>query len=60
MDELPMKAEALAEMISLIEGGTISGKIGKELLPDLLAGKGEKGCTTAALRIPRSARKMRR
>ena len=34
--ELQLAPEGLAEMIRLIEGGTISGKIGKQILPDLL------------------------
>ena len=41
MDALPMTPGALAEMIALIEAGTISGKIGKELLPALLKGEAE-------------------
>ena len=43
MDQLGMSPGALAEMIGLIEDGTISGKIGKEVLPALLAGKGGAG-----------------
>lgn len=35
MDELRLAPAALAELIALIEAGTISGKIGKQLLPDL-------------------------
>lgn len=42
-DALPMAPGALAEMIQLIEDGTISGKIGKEVLPALLGGEGGKG-----------------
>eukprot|EP00208_Stichococcus_sp_RCC1054_P008073 CAMPEP_0206151886 /NCGR_PEP_ID=MMETSP1473-20131121/39047_1 /ASSEMBLY_ACC=CAM_ASM_001109 /TAXON_ID=1461547 /ORGANISM="Stichococcus sp, Strain RCC1054" /LENGTH=579 /DNA_ID=CAMNT_0053549437 /DNA_START=226 /DNA_END=1969 /DNA_ORIENTATION=- len=38
--ELALQPASLAEMISLIESGTISGKIGKQILPDLLNGKG--------------------
>ncbi|KAI3435587.1 hypothetical protein D9Q98_001652 [Chlorella vulgaris] len=38
-----MAPAALAEMISLIEDGTISGKIGKDVLPALLAGEGGAG-----------------
>lgn len=34
--ELQLAPETLAEMIGLIEGATISGKIGKQILPDLL------------------------
>jgi aspartyl-tRNA(Asn)/glutamyl-tRNA(Gln) amidotransferase subunit B len=41
MTTLPMSAATLAEMITMIENGTISGKIGKELLPALLMGDAE-------------------
>jgi aspartyl-tRNA(Asn)/glutamyl-tRNA(Gln) amidotransferase subunit B len=34
--ELPLKPEQLAELVQLIEGGIISGKIAKEILPELL------------------------
>ncbi|EFJ46857.1 hypothetical protein VOLCADRAFT_81690 [Volvox carteri f. nagariensis] len=43
MDGLSISPGALAEMISLIEDGTISGKIAKEVLPELLQGKGNEG-----------------
>ncbi len=33
---LPLKAAELAELIALIDQGTISGKIAKEILPELL------------------------
>ncbi|GAB4815401.1 hypothetical protein N2152v2_002447 [Parachlorella kessleri] len=46
MDALAMKPATLAEMIALIENGTISGKIGKDLLPDLLKGDGANGVRT--------------
>ena len=36
MHQLQLKPKTLAEMVGLIEDGTISGKIGKEILPDLL------------------------
>ena len=36
MSQLQLTAEQLAEMVGLIEDGTISGKIGKQILPDLL------------------------
>ena len=36
MSELQLKAQQLAEMVGLIEDNTISGKIGKQILPDLL------------------------
>lgn len=38
MDRIGLTPQGLAEMVGLIEGGTISGKIGKEVLPYLLAG----------------------
>jgi aspartyl-tRNA(Asn)/glutamyl-tRNA(Gln) amidotransferase subunit B len=34
--ELPLQPDQLAEMVQLIEGGVISGKIAKEILPELL------------------------
>ena len=43
--ELPLKPEQLAEMVQLIEGGVISGKIAKEILPELL----ERGGSTKAI-----------
>ncbi len=36
IDELKLTPAALAEMVALIEDGTISNKIGKDMLPDLL------------------------
>jgi aspartyl-tRNA(Asn)/glutamyl-tRNA(Gln) amidotransferase subunit B len=36
-ESLPLKPEQLAEMVQLIENSTISGKIAKEILPELLA-----------------------
>lgn len=41
MKDIKMSEGTLTEMILLIEEGVISGKIAKELLPDLLAGKAE-------------------
>lgn len=35
--EIALTPESLAELISLIEGGTISGKIAKDILPELLS-----------------------
>ena len=35
----PCPPAALAELVSLVEGGTLSGKLGKALLPSLLAGE---------------------
>jgi len=43
--DLPLRPQQLAEMVGLIEKGTISGKIAKEILPELL----EKGGSAAAL-----------
>ena len=36
-DNLPLKPQQRAELVQLIENGTISGKIAKEILPELLA-----------------------
>lgn len=36
--DLSVTPQALAEMIELIESATISGKIGKQILPDILKG----------------------
>lgn len=35
--DIPLKPENLAELISIIEDGTISGKIAKDILPELLS-----------------------
>ena len=35
MDELRLAPATLADLLALIEADTISGKIGKQLLPDL-------------------------
>ena len=43
MADLPMRPATLAEMISLIEADTISGKIGKEVLSALIKGEAEAG-----------------
>ena len=43
MDGLGITPAALCDMIGLIEDGTISGKIAKDVLPELLEGKGNKG-----------------
>lgn len=45
ISETALKPETLAELIALIADGTISGKIGKEVLPELL----EKGGSAKAL-----------
>jgi aspartyl-tRNA(Asn)/glutamyl-tRNA(Gln) amidotransferase subunit B len=44
-DTLPLRPEQLAEMVQLIEKGVISGKIAKEILPELL----EKGGSAKAI-----------
>ena len=36
MESLQLAPQTLAELIALIDDGTISGKIGKQLLPALL------------------------
>jgi aspartyl-tRNA(Asn)/glutamyl-tRNA(Gln) amidotransferase subunit B len=43
--DLPLRPQQLAEMVQLIEGGVISGKIAKEILPELL----EKGGSPKAI-----------
>ncbi|KAI8466141.1 MAG: GatB/GatE catalytic domain-containing protein [Monoraphidium minutum] len=43
MEALAMSPQALAEMISLIDEGVISGKIAKDALPRLVAGDGNGG-----------------
>ena len=43
--ELPFRPEQLSEMVQLIDGGKISGKIAKEILPELL----EKGGSPKAI-----------
>ena len=43
--DLPLRPAELAEMVQMIEAGTISGKIAKEILPELL----EQGGSPAAL-----------
>ena len=43
--DLPFRPEQLAEMVQLIEAGKISGKIAKEILPELL----EQGGSPAAI-----------
>ena len=39
MGELQVTPKVFAEMVALIEDNTISGKIGKDILPELLEGK---------------------
>jgi aspartyl-tRNA(Asn)/glutamyl-tRNA(Gln) amidotransferase subunit B len=45
INELPLRPSELAELVQLIEAGTISGKIAKEILPELL----EKGGSAKAI-----------
>jgi aspartyl-tRNA(Asn)/glutamyl-tRNA(Gln) amidotransferase subunit B len=47
--ELPLKPKQLAELVQLIDNGTISGKIAKDLLPELL----EKGGSARAIVVER-------
>jgi aspartyl-tRNA(Asn)/glutamyl-tRNA(Gln) amidotransferase subunit B len=46
--DLPLRPEQLAELVKLINGGTISGKIAKEILPELLAKGGSPQAIVAA------------
>lgn len=48
IEELPLKPQMLAEMVQLIEAGTISNKIGKDLLPELLTQGGSPNAMVAA------------
>jgi aspartyl-tRNA(Asn)/glutamyl-tRNA(Gln) amidotransferase subunit B len=43
MDSLAITPAALAETLSLIDEGVISGKIAKDVLPRLLEGEGNSG-----------------
>ena len=43
MHQIQLKPETMAEMAGLIEDGTISGKIGKEILPGLLQVRTDQG-----------------
>lgn len=43
IESLPVTPKCLAEMIALIDDSTISGKIAKDILPELLEGKANKG-----------------
>jgi len=45
--DVKISAKTLAETIALIEDGTISSKIAKELAPELLEGKAEAGGVAA-------------
>ena len=49
INELPLRPSELAELVQLIEAGTISGKIAKEILPELLE-KGGSAKTIVAAR----------
>jgi aspartyl-tRNA(Asn)/glutamyl-tRNA(Gln) amidotransferase subunit B len=40
ISEIPLQPETLAELVELIESNTISNKIGKDILPELLANGG--------------------
>ena len=43
IETLPVTPQCLSEMIALIDDSTISGKIAKDILPELLEGKATKG-----------------
>ncbi|HOE65291.1 MAG TPA: Asp-tRNA(Asn)/Glu-tRNA(Gln) amidotransferase subunit GatB [Candidatus Hydrogenedentes bacterium] len=49
ISDCPVTPESLAEMIGLIENGTISGKIAKDILPEMFStGKGAKALVEAS------------
>ncbi len=49
ISDCPVTPESLAEMIGLIENGTISGKIAKDMLPEMFStGKGAKALVEAS------------
>lgn len=53
MEQLQVQPAALAEMIQLIEGGTISGAIAKQILPQLLQ-VNRKVASGAIMLVPRA------
>ena len=53
IDELALTPPVLAELLTLIAEGTVSGKIAKELLPELLE-KGGSPESSSKMRIPRA------
>ncbi len=57
MDELRLAPGALAELLALVEAGTISGKIGKQLLPALFQARAracsEQSSLPDAQKLPR-------
>ena len=46
--DLPFDGRALAELVSLLDAGTITGKIAKDVLEQMLAGKGRPSAIIAA------------
>jgi glutaminyl-tRNA synthetase len=48
LKELPFDGRALAELVALLDAGTITGKIAKDVLEQMLAGKGRPSAIIAA------------
>jgi glutaminyl-tRNA synthetase len=46
--DLPIDGRALAELVAILDGGTITGKIAKDVLEQMLAGKGRAAAIIAA------------
>jgi glutaminyl-tRNA synthetase len=48
VEDLPLDGRALAELVAILDGGTITGKIAKDVLEQMLAGKGRAAAIIAA------------
>ena len=48
LEDLPFDGRALGELVALLDAGTITGKIAKEVLEQMLAGKGRPSAIIAA------------
>ncbi|MEO5725969.1 MAG: glutamine--tRNA ligase, partial [Byssovorax sp.] len=48
LEDLPFDGRALAELVALLDAGTITGKIAKDVLEQMLAGKGRPSAIIAA------------
>jgi glutaminyl-tRNA synthetase len=48
VQDLPIDGGALAELVAILDGGTITGKIAKDVLEQMLAGKGRAAAIIAA------------
>ncbi|MEP7126294.1 MAG: hypothetical protein ABJE95_35510, partial [Byssovorax sp.] len=46
--DLPIDGKALGELVALLDGGTITGKIAKDVLEQMLAGKGRAAAIIAS------------